>query len=223
MAHPQPQSAVFPRALLVEDTLLFERVARGAIGRLGPEWRLNCCRTGGQALAVMLEPKARFDLMLVDLDLPDMSGVEIIRTAHRHFPRTPVVAISVITAEESVLAAIRAGARGYIVKDGTEAQIADAIEQVFAGNYPISPGLARYLFRLAGAPGTDPDGERIDLSPKETAVLSLFAHGYSYAEAATQLGVAISTVQTHVRHLYRKLNAQTKIQAVSKARQQGLL
>ena len=211
------------RALLIEDNPAFEQLVCRAIARLGPEWEVKCCRTGGSALRVFADAKSRFDLVLADLGLPDISGIDVIRAARLRYPEIPIMVVSVIAAEESVLAAIQAGARGYLLKDQAEAPMAQAIGEVLAGNYPISPALARYLFKLAGAPGSRPEGNRIKLSPKELELLKLLARGQTYAEAADRLEVTLSTVQTHVRNMYRKLDAQSKGEAISRARDHGLI
>ena len=132
--------------------------------------------------------------------------------------------ISVIAAEQRVLSAIRAGAQGYILKEEQPDTITSAIGQVMQGNYPISPALARCLFKLAGAPGDAPENQAvIKLSPKETLLLKLISQGLSYVDAAQKMGVATSTVQSHIRNLYRKLDAHSQVQAVNKAREHGLL
>ena len=194
-----------------------------ALERLSPPMRATPCRTGSRALELLEDPTCGFDLVLADLGLPDVSGVEVIRAARRRLPEVPILVISTISSERAVLAAIRAGARGYLLKDDSEIGMARAIDQVRSGHYPISPSLARYLFRIAGAPGAVSDEERVRLSVKETETLQHIARGRSYAETAERMGVALSTVQSHIRSLYRKLDAHSQLQAVTRARDQGLL
>lgn len=227
-AHRQSPSTAQDSVLLIEDDKVFESLALAAIRRVhfdGPSGGapVRCCRTGGEALRLLEDPAQRFRLVLADLGLPDMSGIEVIRAARRRFPEVPILVISTISSERTVLAAIRAGARGYVLKDDSEAGMARAIEQTLAGNYPISPALARYLFRLAGAPELAFEDEPVRLSAKETETLQHIARGRTYLETAELMGVALSTVQSHIRNLYRKLGAHSQGQAVSKARDQGLL
>lgn len=214
--------------LLIEDDPLFESLALAALRRVrfdgaSAQVPVRCCRTGGEALKLLEDPTQRFGLVLADLGLPDVSGIEVIRVARRRFPEIPILVISTISSERTVLAAIRAGARGYVLKDDSEVGMARAIEQTLAGNYPISPALARYLFRLAGAPELALEEEPVRLSAKETETLQHIARGRTYLETAELMGVALSTVQSHIRNLYRKLGAHSQVQAVSKARDQGLL
>jgi DNA-binding NarL/FixJ family response regulator len=129
----------------------------------------------------------------------------------------------VVTAERSVLAAIRAGARGYILKGDGEGLIAHAIHQVLMGNYPITTSLAHALFRLAGAPTGQVGSLEFKLSPRELETLQLISKGHTYEEVGRLMGIGLATVQTNIRSLYRKLDAHTQGQAVTKAREAGLL
>ena len=97
------------------------------------------------------------------------------------------------------------------------------IEDVLRGNHPISPSLARVLFKLAGAPVAAAGAQDFGLSPRELETLRLISRGHSYEEVGSLMGVALSTVQSNIRNLYRKLDAHSQVQAVSKARDAGLL
>lgn len=162
-------------------------------------------------------------LPLIDLGLPDVSGLEVIRMLHQRLPAVPILVISVIAAEPSLFAAIRAGACGYLLKDDSSASIAHGINDVLNGRFPISPSLARYLFRLAGSPQMHTSDCDLDLTPREQEVLAAIAGGCSYAQVGTRLGVSLSTVQTHIRNLYSKLGAHSQLQAVNEARGRGWL
>ena len=101
--------------------------------------------------------------------------------------------------------------------------LSDGIAQVLQGHYPISPSLARYLFSQVGSDALVFEGEPVRLTPKESETLRCIAQGLSYNESARQMGVSLSTVQSHIRSLYRKLEVRSQVQAVEKARVQGLL
>lgn len=209
--------------LVVEDDPSFQRSIGDAVFQLADPWNLHAVRTGAEAIAFCQDSAAGLDLALVDLGLPDIDGIEAIRAIHRRFPEAPILVVSVVSAERRVLDAIRAGAVGYILKGDSSISITRAIEQIMAGTYPISPKLARYLFKLAGqepAPGTP---ALPSLTSKETELLQLIAAGHSYAQAAERMGVAVSTVQSYIRQLYRKLDVHSQTQAVSRARERGLL
>jgi two-component system nitrate/nitrite response regulator NarL len=209
------------RVLVVEDDPAFEDLLSRAAHRLADTVDLVACETAFSALAVIEKSIKSFDLALIDLGLPDLSGVEVIRRIRDRFEDLPILVVSVLSAERSVLSAIRAGACGYILKDDSEAAMSQAMREALNGNYPISPALARYLFKLAG--GRDKPADLSGLTRKELELLQWLARGKSYNEAARSMGVTLATVQTHIRNLYRKLDVHSQVQAVTKAQHQGLV
>jgi two-component system nitrate/nitrite response regulator NarL len=141
-------------------------------------------------------------------------------------PDMPVVVISVMAAEPQVLSAIEAGAKGYILKSESTREITDGIAQVMKGVYPLSPSLARLLFKqLAVEKGktTQPTDEDFKLTPRELETLRCLSQGLSYEGVADQMGVTLATIQYNVRNLYRKLNVRSQVQAISKARDHDLI
>lgn len=211
-------------ALLVEDEPIYQDMFRHALNGLQQNWVLQVADCGAQGLQALLQPPGSFDIVLVDLGLPDICGVEVIRAARAQHPDTAVLVASIHSDEAHVLEAVRNGARGYLLKDDDAMEISSAIVRVMNGEYPISPSLARHLFKLA-APETVPqlsDGQLL-LAPKEFELLGLLARGASYKKAALDMQVSLSTVQTYVRRIYQKLEAHSKIEAVGKARSMGLL
>ena len=211
------------QVLIVEDDPVFQRSIGEAVLQLETGWLVHCVRTGSEALAFCNDSASHLDLALVDLGLPDIGGIAVIRAIRSRFPDTPIMVVSVLSSEGVVLDAIRAGALGYILKGDSSMSMARAIEQIMAGNYPISPMLARCLFKLAGQEAAGDSSDLPRLSTKETELLALIAGGNSYAQAAERMGIAVSTVQSYIRTLYRKLDVHSQTQAVSKAREHGLL
>ncbi len=212
-------------ALLVEDEAEFARHVRHAIQDAAPELPVQHCSTAAAALALLAQPHCRVALALVDLGLPDGSGIEVIDVLRSRFPDIPILVVSVLSGQHHVLAAIRAGARGYVLKSDSGLALADSIRSARAGIYPLSARLARHLFhRVLGDTGAQPADSPIpELSPRETEMLRLFSLGRSYAEVAGLMGIGVSTVQSHVRNVYRKLDVHSQLQAVRKAQLHGLL
>lgn len=208
-------------ALIVEDDPTFQSSLLQCVSQLGDEWQATVCSTGSQVIEALNSQLPRIAIALVDLGLPDRSGIEIIDWIRSRAPSIPILVVSVISSERSVLAAIRAGARGYLLKDDNPELITQSLAEALQGNYPISPSLARYLFRLAG--GAETPAEFTNLTPKELELLRHLSRGRSYGETAQEMGIAISTVQTHIRNLYRKLDVHSQVQAVTKAQDQGLI
>ena len=214
---PEPR-----RLFLVEDDPVHVRMAQMALKQLEAGWEIVHCICGADALAQIEQPRFDFGLAIIDMGLPDIAGLDVVRALRRRFPDVPVLVISFISAERTLLEAIRAGANGYLLKDGNPAGMAQGMRQALEGQSPISPALARHLFKLAGQPQSSGDPD-IRLTDKEREVLQHIGRGNSYAQTASLMGVGLSTVQTHIRHLYRKLGAHSQTQAVLKARQSGLI
>ena len=263
-ATPLADAAPF-RVLVVEDNPTFRMQIEVALAHLGAgepvafsmgkdalDWLDSASAPG---VAADSAP----DMALVDIGLPDMSGIDVIRELRSRMPELAILVISVIKSEQTLLDAIRAGARGYILKGENEEAIAHAIGEVRRGNYPISPALARSLFQLAGAPegaagseaalaattrtpyvsgpalassvlggagtsgGASGVGAQFQLTPREREVLHLIARGLTYLEVAAELSVSLSTIQTYVRGLYRKLQVHNRLAAVNKGRAAGVL
>jgi two-component system nitrate/nitrite response regulator NarL len=214
------------RLLIVEDNPLFAEQIVDAVARIRGRWKIESLCEGRLALAALEQMGAdqAFDLALIDLGLPDVSGIEVIRAYRARFPDLPIVVISIIAAEASVLSAISAGASGYLLKNESVQSITEALDQVLDGIYPLSPSLARHLFKRLSEPATGKREEaQIKLTARELETLQHLSQGCRYEEAAERMGVALSTVQSNVRNLYRKLNVHSQVQAISKARDHGLL
>lgn len=212
----------FKVALIVEDDPTFQSSLVQCVRQLGTDWQVVTCASGAEVSNALDQHLAHLAIALVDLGLPDRSGIEIIDWIRSRAPSIPILVVSVISSERSVLAAIRAGARGYLLKDDNPQLITNSLAEALQGNYPISPSLARYLFRLAGGNDGGPS-EFTNLTPKELELLRHLSRGRSYGETAQEMGIAISTVQTHIRNLYRKLDVHSQVQAVTKAQDQGLI
>ena len=166
------------------------------------------------------------DVLLTDLGLPDGSGIDLIRAVRDQGLATHAMVVTVFGDEQHVVAAIEAGALGYLLKDGSPDYIGTSIMEMLAGGSPISPAIARYLlrhFRGGEEAGAASEAERPHLSEREHEVLTLILKGFSYAESAKLLGVSAHTVTTHVRSIYRKLAVHSRSEAVYEALQLGLV
>jgi DNA-binding NarL/FixJ family response regulator len=204
--------------LLVEDNPLFAEQMTDAMHGLQGHWQVIEFNEGLGAKAWLEQNSTPLDLVLVDLGLPDVSGIEVIRTCRERFAELPIVVISVVASEAAVLNAIEAGANGYILKDESIEEITEGIKQVLQGVYPLSPRLARFLFKQLSTPGDKKTDRRdIKLSPREHETLRFLSQGLSYDQVAENMGVTLSTVQSNVRSLYRKLNVKSQAQALDMA------
>ncbi len=162
------------------------------------------------------------DVLLIDLRLPDGSGSHFIAEAAAWQPRPRIAVFSVLGDEANVIAALEAGADGYLLKDLRDVDLVPMLDALMRGEAPMSPAIARHLLRRFRGEAS-PGAPQARLSERETEVLHLIAKGYSSSEIAQSLGVAASTVVTHVKHIYDKLNVHSRSQAVYEAAQQGLI
>jgi DNA-binding NarL/FixJ family response regulator len=198
-----------------------------------PIWREAIARdltaAGHRVLAVLGDGKAALtairglqpDVAILDLQLPDLTGVAVLQALGEDCP-TAALILSASGESSDVLEAMKAGARGYLVKSASAAELADAVERVAAGDAVFTPGLAGLVLgeyrRLANADGD----ERPKLSERETEVLRLVAKGLSYREIAERLVLSQRTVQNHVQHILTKLQLHNRTQLVRYAIEQGI-
>lgn len=157
------------------------------------------------------------DVLLFDLGLPDGSGLELIRLAAR-WGKGAILVISVFGDERNVVAAIEAGASGYLLKDASVDTVGDSIRQLLEGGAPISPGVAKHLLkRFQGRPARPDAAETEALTAREHEVLSCLAKGFSYAETGEMLHVSINTIRSHVKSIYAKLAVNSLPEAIYEA------
>ncbi len=190
--------------------------------------RLMAAVSTGAAARALLDAQCP-DVMLVDLGLPDMSGVDVIRHAAFRCPHCDVLVVTMFADDAHVLASIEAGATGYLLKDAGTERIAAGIHEVRAGGSPISPSIARRVLsrlRIAptdSAPAPLANADNHVLSDRETEILRLVAKGFSFETVSEVLGISTHTVVTHVKKIYRKLAVHSRGEAVYEASQLGLL
>jgi DNA-binding NarL/FixJ family response regulator len=182
----------------------------------------------GMAMADLRRP----DVLLIDLGLPDMSGIEVIRHTVQNHPKCECMVVTVFGDEEHVLASIEAGAAGYLLKDASAEAFLDGIRELINGGSPISPIIARRLLkRFQGesttesmvttpAGNTEPD---IALSTREREILLLASKGFNYPEMGKLMGISPHTVTSHVKKIYRKLAVHSRGEAVFEANRMGLI
>jgi DNA-binding NarL/FixJ family response regulator len=160
------------------------------------------------------------DVILTDIGLPGMSGIELIAVIQEILPDTPILILTVHGEDEHVCDALRLGACGYLLKDVPPARLLEALREVHAGGAPMSPEIARRVLKMfqkfapAGSPQTV-------LSPRELQVIQLLAEGHSYKGCAEQLSISLDTVRFHVRQIYDHLHVHSKSEAVRKAMKHG--
>lgn len=164
----------------------------------------------------------RPDVVLLDIELPGISGIEGVARLRALDPRPLVLMLTVFGDDDRVFQAICAGASGYLLKDTPPARLLEAIRELAGGGAPMSPEVARKVVTMFQRVAP-PRGTTHDLSPREVQIVRLLADGHSYKTAAAALDISQDTVRFHIRHIYEKLHVHSKSEAVLKAFRSGIL
>jgi len=160
-------------------------------------------------------PEDRPNVVLMDINLPGMNGVECVRQLKQLIPETQIVMLTVYEDTENIFSALKAGATGYMLKRTTQAELLEAIREVNRGGSPMTTHIARKVVQtLQQTPAPTQPTEV--LSPREQEVLDCLAKGFLYKEIAEKLGISYETVHTYIRRIYEKLQVRTRTEAVAK-------
>jgi DNA-binding NarL/FixJ family response regulator len=185
----------------------------------------------GQAALDELD-RTRPEVILLDLGLPRMSGIDVTRAVKASHPEVEILIFTIFDEEEKVLQAVQAGASGYLLKGVPAEKIIEAIKEVRSGGTVIQPNLARRLlrhFQIADGATPPPSAVKPEepaakkLSVREIEILQLIAKGVSNPEAASVLGLSRATIRTHLEHIYRKLEVTNRVEAVTEGLRKGLI
>ncbi len=216
--------------IIVEDEPEFRRRFAQII-ESEPSMRLAGVAANRREAQVIID-KEDFDVMLIDLGLPDGNGIELIKQVSQKKPECDIMVVTVFGDEQHVVSSIEAGATGYILKDSTPADVISCIRLLRAGGSPVSPVVARSVLRAIrnrmGSSAASPAArtstpENNPLSARETEILQLLAKGMSFNEIGEILGISPHTVTAHIKKIYRKLAVHSRGEAVYEATQMGLL
>jgi DNA-binding NarL/FixJ family response regulator len=163
-------------------------------------------------------PKERPDVVLMDINLPGINGVECVRKLKQILPGTQVVMLTAYEDTENIFNSLAAGAAGYLLKRSKSQEILDAVRDVMNGGSPMSTHIARKVVQsFQSRPAAAPAEPEAELSPREQEVLNLLSQGFMYKEISDKLGISFETVRTYIRRIYEKLHVRTRTEAVAKA------
>lgn len=199
--------------VIVEDDARVRRTLAGIIDKTGS---CRCVGDYGTAEAALEEiPRSKPQVVLMDIDLPGMNGVECVRRLVVQAPGVQVMMLTVYKDTDSIFDALASGAVGYLVKPVRAAQLIEAVLDVHGGGAPMTSGIARkvvQVFQQRRSSAEEVEG----LSPREQEVLGFLARGYLYKEIADRMGVSYATIRTHVERIYHKLHVRSRAQAVAR-------
>jgi DNA-binding NarL/FixJ family response regulator len=172
---------------------------------------------GSAEAAIEGLPKQPPNVVLMDINLPGMNGVECVRKLKELLPKTHAIMLTVYEDTDNIFNALAAGATGYMLKRTPKDELLEAIRDVLKGGSPMTTHIARKVVQsFQRAPATPHPVEEANLSPREKEVLDLLAQGHLYKEIAEKLGISYETVHTYIRRIYEKLQVRTRTEAVAK-------
>jgi DNA-binding NarL/FixJ family response regulator len=160
---------------------------------------------------------SRPDLVLMDIDMPDVNGIEGVKIIRKKYPALKILMQTVFEEDEKIFTCIRAGADGYILKKTSPQDLLKAIDEALNGGAPMTPSIARQVLRFVGSTENRKQPEDFKLTPRETEILSLLVQGLSYKMIAERCFISLPTVNSHIQHIYEKLQVHSVVEAVTKA------
>jgi DNA-binding NarL/FixJ family response regulator len=176
----------------------------------------QCASLHGTAESALAKlPAEKPGVVLMDINLPGMSGIECVRRLKPLLPETQFVMLTVYEDADHIFNALQAGASGYLLKQTPRDELLTALKDVHAGGSPMTSNIARKVVQSFHPGGPEAD-ESANLSPREREVLELLARGYLYKEISDNLGIGVPTVNTYIRRIYEKLHVRSRGQAVAK-------
>ncbi|MCA1637870.1 MAG: response regulator transcription factor [Acidobacteria bacterium] len=208
------------RVVVIED----ERELRSGLQtllNLTPNFRCEKC-FGSMEDALQSPETGAADLVLTDIGLPRLSGIEGTRILRQEFPELPIVVLTVHGEDDKIFQALCAGANGYLLKNTPPGKIIEALTEVLDGGAPMSPSVARrvvHIFRTFNPPAE----AECRLTEQEKKILKMLVDGHHYKTAAFELGISVNTISFHLKNIYHKLCVHSKTEAVAKALRERLV
>jgi DNA-binding NarL/FixJ family response regulator len=206
------------RIVVVDDHTLFRRGLVGLLREMDGFQVVGEAANGPDALVVIETQKP--DIVLLDVNMPELSGIETLTALRRQGLESPVLMLTISQQEEDLISAIRSGANGYLLKNVEPETLRQTIQQVVAGKAVLAPEVTEQVFRLVRR---GQFGQANPLTGREIEVLRYLSHGLTTAQTGTEMFISENTVKTHIRHILEKLEVSNRAEAVARATQLGLL
>lgn len=210
---------ILRNALILEDHAETRQVLHEILQQVMPDIQVYETANLQQAQKA-LKKYRHFELVMVDISLPDGNGIDFVREVARQSPNSYIVMCTIYDDDKHVFDALRAGANGYLVKEHTREELKAMLQGILNGRPPLSPAIAQHILDSFHAP-TEQNWE--DLSPREIEVLTFVAKGYSRKETANLLNLSSNTVSWYIKQVYQKLDIHSKVEATLEASRMGLV
>jgi len=217
------------RIALAEDNAFLARSIQEKIALFPDQLKFKFHAFNGRLMLDSLKEDANVDVILMDIQMPEMDGIEATALVSRQFPQCRIIMLTVLDDEEHIFKAIQAGANGYLLKDESPKILLEGIQEIMGGGAPMSAGIALKALKLlrnplpADLPLTAETEEKIQLSARETDVLTHLSKGFDYKQIAENLFISPATVRKHIENTYQKLQVHNKLEAVQKAQKHRII
>jgi DNA-binding NarL/FixJ family response regulator len=208
------------RVVIADDHAIVRQGLAGLLEGVDDLSVVGLAADGEEAVALVREHRP--DVVLMDLQMPGVDGVDATRTIVEEALGTEVLVLTSFSDHARILAAIDAGAVGYLLKDADPAELIDGVRAVARGESPLDPRAARHLLRPRSAPSDQPVDHPVDLSPRETQVLRLVVEGLLNKQIAQRLGISERTVKAHLTSIFQRTGVADRTQAALWAQRHGL-
>ncbi|MEE2770791.1 MAG: response regulator transcription factor [Bacteroidota bacterium] len=210
---------------IVEDNYFLQKALEEKLA-LFPDLSCRFIVSNGKELLKTIVGHLQTELLLMDIEMPEMDGIEATERIKEKYPHIRVLVLTDFDSDEKIFNAIKAGADGYLLKDTPAERLYEAIQEVLSGGAPMTPSIARKALQLLRKPmeqASLEEQEKMELSTRETEVLEQLATGKSYTKIAEILVISPATVRKHIENIYKKLQAHNKLEAIQIARKNKLL
>jgi len=208
------------RIVVAEDNEFLAQSIKEKLELFDDDLELVFCASDGKDLLAKLEGNHNVDIILMDIEMPGMDGIEATRLVSEKYPQINILMLTVFDDDSKIFNAVKAGAKGYLLKDEPPDKIYEAIKIIMEGGAPMSPVIAAKSLQLLKDPGrldAEETNEDFSLTKREVEVLVQLSNGLDYNEISKNLFISPFTVRKHIENIYRKLQVNNKMKAVKKA------
>lgn len=211
------------RIVLTEDNSFLAKAIQQKLELFPNDFTLKLVARNGKDLLQQLETQRNVDVILMDIEMPEMNGIEATKLVKQKYPHMRVLMLTVFDDEENVFNAILAGADGYLLKDEPAEKLKSSIEEIMNDGAPMSPLIAAKALKLLRNPVPTPKAEEHNLTKREVEVLQQLSTGLDYQQISENLVISPATVRKHIENIYAKLHAHNKLEAVQAGKNKGIL
>lgn len=213
------------KIVLTEDNALLAQSIQDKLKILSDDIQLVFRASNGRDLLEKLEINPHIDLILMDIEMPEMDGIAATQKVKQKYPEIKIIMLTVFDDDEKIFRSIQAGATGYLLKDETPEKVLEGIKHVMDGGATMSPSIAVKTLELLRKPSLsyDEESDEVELTDRQIEVLEQMSQGLSYKAIADNLFISPATVRKHIENIYDKLQVHNKVQAIQRAAQNRLI